>query len=211
MAQVQNPIIGRSKGTLGNAVFSTWKGINTLRSKALTVANPQTDGQMKQRAKLAVLLAIYQTISPIVSKGFKEVAVGMSEYNKFMAINLKNAFLSWSGSAWLADNSELQVAKGSLDDTSITSVTTSNGTATVAIAFPTTVSGDKSANDKVYALAINGDKIGYSLGSAVRSAGTVTLTMPSNNATSDDIDVYLFFASPDERKFSNSVYFAETV
>ena len=211
MAEVQNPIIGRAKGLLGNAVFSTWKGINVLRSKALTVANPQTDGQMKQRAKLAVLLAVYQSIAAIISKGFKEVAVGMSEYNKFMQTNLKNSFLSWSGSAWVADNAELQVSKGSLDDSVISSVTTSNGTATVAIAFPSTASGDQSTTDKVYALCINGSKIGTSVGSVARSAGTVTVTMPGNNATSDTVDVYLFFGTADGQKFSNSVYFEETV
>lgn len=33
MARVQNTLIGRASGSVGGATFTTWKGINVLKSK----------------------------------------------------------------------------------------------------------------------------------------------------------------------------------
>lgn len=204
MAIVQNPIIGRSKGSFGNAVFSKWKGKNTLRSKALEVANPQSDLQMKQRAKFAILVALYRKMAAILKTGFHEMAVGMSEFNAFQSTNLKNNFLGWSGSAWVANSSNLVVSKGSLDATSIGVPTATNANATVTVTFDSTPAGNQSAADTIYCVVMqeNGDK--YAVLSGARSTGTLTGSLSDKPDIGDQFYFYLFGVSPDGRKVSDN-------
>lgn len=92
MAVVQNTLIGKSKQSVGGTTFSTWKGINVLKSKPVSVANPQTDLQIMQRSALQQIVSIYRTINVAIKKGWKKFAVQKSEYNAFTSNSLKNAF-----------------------------------------------------------------------------------------------------------------------
>lgn len=49
MAKVQNPVIGRSKGSAGGMTFSKGYGKNVMRAKVFEPNNPQTAAQMNQR------------------------------------------------------------------------------------------------------------------------------------------------------------------
>lgn len=204
MAIVQNPIIGRSKGSFGNAVFSKWKGKNTLRSKALEVANPQTDLQMRQRAKFAILVAFYRQMAAILKIGFREMAVGMSEFNAFQSTNLKNSFLGWSGSHWNANFANLVVSKGSLDATSIGTPHVTTGSTAVTVPFDTTPAGNQSAADTIYCVVLQDDGEIPTILSGVRSAGTLTGSLPEAASNGDTFWFYLFAVSPDGRKVSDS-------
>ena len=206
MAIVQNPIIGRSKGSFGNAVFSKWKGKNTLRSKALEVANPQTDLQMKQRAKFAILVALYRQFAGIFKAGFRELAVGMSEFNAFQSANLKNSFLSWSGSSWVPNFGALVVAKGSLDVTDFVSVVGSHGNSTINIVFPSTVTGNQSNGDDIRVLVVKDNSDEIAVVNTSRSAGSVAVGLPTAAANGDTYHCYIFAISPDGRKVSDSQY-----
>ena len=50
MAVTQNPHIGRSKNAFATAVFTTWKGRNVMKGKPISVHNPDTPAQKKQRS-----------------------------------------------------------------------------------------------------------------------------------------------------------------
>lgn len=211
MAITQNPITGRMHGTLGNAVASKWKGRNTLRSKALTVANPQTDGQMKQRAKFKILTTLAKMLSNVIRTGFKETAVSVTEFNRFMAVNSANGFLQWSIDRWITNPSVLQLSDGSLDQTAVTSVVAPNNSNQVTVNFPTAVDGNKSANDKVICVIEGIENGGMSIGSVSRSAGSAVVTMDKPVLSGDICNVYLFFNSADGRKQSGTVYFEKTI
>lgn len=211
MAITQNPITGRMYGTLGNAVASKWKGKNTLRSKALSVANPQTDAQMKQRAKFKILTVLGKILSMAIRVGFKETAVAVTQSNRFMSINSNNGYLTWDTDHWEADPSKLELSAGSLDSTSISSVTGTNGGSTMTVNFPTAVDGNKSANDKVYCVIDGNGNGGADIATINRSVGTAVITMDRAVATGEKYNVYLFFNSADGRKQSNTVYFEKTI
>lgn len=211
MAITQNPITGRMYGTIGNAVASKWKGKNTLRSKALSVANPQTDAQMKQRAKFKILTVLAKLLSLIIRVGFKETAVAVTQFNRFMSINSGNGYLTWDTDHWQVDPSKLELSAGSLDSTSISSVSGTNGGSTMTVNFPTAVDGNKSANDKVYCVIDGNGKGGASVASVNRSVGTAVITMDSAVVTGEAYNVYLFFNSADGRKQSSTVYFQQTI
>lgn len=211
MAITQNPITGRMHGTLGNAVASKWKGRNTLRSKALTVANPQTDAQMKQRAKFKILTTLGKMLSNVIRTGFKETAVSVTQFNRFIAINSANDYLTWSIDRWSADPKALQLSDGSLDQTSITSVLATNNSDQVTVNFPTAVDGNKSANDKVICVIEGVDNGGMSIVSVSRSEGNAKVTMDKPVLSNEIYNVYLFFSSADGRKQSSTAYLVKTI
>lgn len=211
MARVQNPVIGQTSGQAGGMVFANWKGIKTMRAKALTVANPQTDAQMKQRAKISLLLTFFQLMALACKKGFKELAVRKSEYNAFVSENALNGFLTWSGSAWNAVYPNLKIGKGSLNTTSISGVSATNASASVTVTFPSTASGNQSTSDIANVVIISGENYGQNIGTVSRSAGTITVTMESAVATTNELEIYLFFTTADGSKSSNSEHVQETV
>jgi hypothetical protein len=90
MAVTQNPIIGRSKQSLSNTVFSTWKGRNVIRAKPLEVANPRTLGQVTSRNKLKVLSGMAKGLRAAVILGLKSVSQLVTEYNSFVQANYEN-------------------------------------------------------------------------------------------------------------------------
>lgn len=63
MAIVQNPIIGRASGSVGNVVFQTQYGKNTLRSKPIFVKPNDTPLRILWRSKM-------KAITTVVSRGF---------------------------------------------------------------------------------------------------------------------------------------------
>ncbi len=64
MTKIQNPIIGRASGQAGGMIFSKSFDKNVMRSRPMTVSNPNTPAQQRQREFFAELTAISKTVSP---------------------------------------------------------------------------------------------------------------------------------------------------
>ena len=64
MTKVQNPIIGRSRGSAGGMTFSKSLGKNIMRAKAFEVANPKTAAQTTQRTFFAQVSDMIQNFNP---------------------------------------------------------------------------------------------------------------------------------------------------
>ena len=62
--KVQNPIIGRMKGSAGGMTGCKVYDKNILRAKAMEVNNPRTTAQTRQRKFFAQLSGISSTVSP---------------------------------------------------------------------------------------------------------------------------------------------------
>ena len=63
MTKVQNPIIGRAKGSAGGMTFSKNYNKNVMRAKAFEVNNPKTQAQQTQRAFFAEVQGIVAGIT----------------------------------------------------------------------------------------------------------------------------------------------------
>lgn len=113
MARVSNPLIGKSANKVGNVVFSTWKGINVLKEKPASVANPRTDGQVSQRSVMTQLVRMARLILPALQVSFREMAVRMSQYNAFVKFNADEAF-SRVGAVATFIPANLTASKGTL-------------------------------------------------------------------------------------------------
>jgi hypothetical protein len=46
-------VVNSIKGSIGEMVYSTWKGISYIRAKAVTISNPQSADQMDVRSRVA--------------------------------------------------------------------------------------------------------------------------------------------------------------
>ncbi len=85
---VSNPLIGHSRKSMGNVTFTTWKGIDVLKNKAISVANPNTGKQIQQRSAFTQIVKLFRSAPDSIRAGFKKQAVKQSEFNAFMGSNM---------------------------------------------------------------------------------------------------------------------------
>lgn len=208
MARVQNTLIGKSSGSVGGATFSSWKGINVLKSKAIVVGNPKTQLQRNQRQKMSILVAIFRAVSGAINIGFKGLAVQKSAYNAFVQANLIEANFSGNAPSVVIDPELILLAKGTMGETPILLVTGTNANANVPITWnPALNPLGSSPGDIAVGAVFNETKNewGY-IDTAIRSAGTTTVIMPTSVATADVLHGYLFFRNPVTNEVSDSYY-----
>lgn len=113
MAVTQNNLIGAARGSAGNMTFSSWKGLNVLKNKPASVANPRSDGQVAQRSVITQLVAIFRQVPSALRTAFRQYATGMSAYNAFVKYNADEAF-TISGAVATFVASSFNAAKGTL-------------------------------------------------------------------------------------------------
>ena len=136
MALVQNTITGRTSGSVGGITFTTWKGLNVMKSKPENkYSNPSTT-QLQNNSKFAIMVAMYRAVSIIVTAGFKALAVKKSEYNAFMQENPYSTVVTGSPGSYIPDTQSLIISKGPESQAAITPVTkTANGANTITVAW----------------------------------------------------------------------------
>lgn len=89
MGVIKRGILGGFSGSVGNVVGSSWKGIATMKAKPLSVANPNTAGQVAQRTKMSNLVAFAKQILTAIIKPLNDrFASGMSGFNLFTQRNI---------------------------------------------------------------------------------------------------------------------------
>lgn len=209
MAIVQNPIVGRAKNKFAGAVFSTWKGLNVLRSKPLTVANPKSPAQRLQREKLRQGVELYRKMPGTIQKGFSQQAVGMSEYNAFMSDLLKNAIDGSTEENVEIDYTELLLAKGTMQSTPIKEVSFEDHAGIVTWSTSGGLAPGQSSSDSGYVVLIHVADVGGKVTvmtqqiDVIRSGGESGI----NNGlyqVAGDVYIYLFFVSNVNGSISDS-------
>lgn len=212
MSVTQNVLIGKTKQSIGNATFTTWKGINVMKSKAISVANPRTQGQVYQRTMLANFVKLYRLNAAAFNAGFRQLAVKMSAYNAASSANLRSGSISNNTTDIVADFISLQLAKGSLYPSATTAVA-SSGTGELIVNGWGAPEADQLSTDKLYIVVYNvrADLLGVQLGASVRSDDEAVLECPNMPAAGQTIYVYTFFVQPASGKVSNSTVTQVTV
>jgi hypothetical protein len=214
MAKVANVLIGKTSGSVGGTTFSSWKGINVLKSKPTVVANPQSDKQTAQRTAFSAMVAMYRVLVAILSIGFKEMAVKMSAFNAFTSVNLKNAFDLSSPPTATFEPENLLISKGTITDTEITDVVASDAAGTIVFSYPDTAGlPGQSASDKPLMVVFNETKNAWTskVGTATRADGTDNLAIPDGWEVADVLHCYLGFANSAGDSASDSAYKADVI
>jgi len=89
MAVIKQGILGGLSGKIGSVVGSSWKGIAVLKSLPLSVANPQTAGQVEQRDKMTGIVAVARILlAALIQPYWNPFAQKMSGYNAFVSENI---------------------------------------------------------------------------------------------------------------------------
>lgn len=209
MAKVANPLIGKTSGSIGGVTFSSWKGVNVAKSKPTVVANPDSDPQKAQRSAFTQIINIYRLLVAIVGLGFKQLAVKQSPYNAFCSVNLKDAFDTSVPPTATFEPENLVISKGTIAKTAITSVSASEAAGDVDFNFPTSATGPgQSATDRPLMAVYNEtqDEWAAAVGTATRTTGSDSLSVPATWVETDSLHCYLGFVNAEGSAAGDSDY-----
>lgn len=206
MAIVQNPITGRTSGKYATAVFAKQFGKNTMRSKADKVHNPKTLAQQEQRAKFSLMVEHARTYMDFIRKGFKQSAVGMSQFNAFMKTNILNV-ITGTFPSYSIDFTKLIVAKGTLTGADGATATAIAGKKITVAWTDNSGTGDALATDRAMILILNktSKKVVQDVTTKTRFDATMQLTVPAP-WVGQQVYVFISFANEAGNRVADSTY-----
>jgi hypothetical protein len=208
MAIVQNPITGRTKKKFGSAVFSKQFGKNTMRTKPIEVHNPKTLPQRQQRSKFTMMVALARMVMSFVRVGFKQVAVGMSQFNVFMKSNISTV-ITGVYPTYTIDFTKLIVSKGTLTGEDGGTAAAAAGRKVDFVWNDNSGNGDALATDNAMGLLINYTKKAILQDTTTKTRADEALQFIVPAAwVGDQVHVYLSFKTPMSDKVSDSKFLA---
>lgn len=200
----------KAKGSAGPLTYANWKGIGYFKQKAFTVANPKTDGQVNARARMSLMVTLFQLWGSAVNAGFKEMAVKMSAYNAFVKENINTALTYISLGVYEVDPALLKMSKGTLGNTALLTQSASGAGNNLTVTYDSAVTAyNQSAGDLIQIVYDNNNTgvSGWNLTSGdTRADGTSTIAIEGGVTAGDVIDIWVFFKSPTGNKVSDSFY-----
>ena len=205
MAKLSQGILGGISGKIGNLVGSSWKGIPVIKTKPLSVANPQTAGQVAQRSKMTNIVAFSKEIlSGIIKPLWDRNAQYQSGYNSFVSENIA----LFSGGL-PSPAGELVMSKGKMQATALGSILISAGAETASITWiDDSGSGYKLATDDAYILLVNSDtdQVYVSSGDVTRADEEYIFTGMTDTDAGQTFYVYLAFRRADGTVIGDSAF-----
>lgn len=206
MGKIAQGILGGLSGKVGNIIGGSWKGIDYIRIKPSSVANPRTEGQVNQRNKFTITLEYLQATKDFIKIGYKSFAVKKTEFNAAMSYVLNNA-VGGIAPNFTIDYSLALLSRGSLSGVlnGATDLTTAG-----QVSFDwddNSAEGNANVTDKAMVLVYNPSKkesISI-LDGADRTVGSQVVTIP-NTYAGDTVELFMAFVSVDGTQVSNSVY-----
>lgn len=205
MGRIKRGILGGFHGTVGTVVGASWKGIDYMRSKAESIKNPRTRGQVTQRNRFATTLQFLQPITSYIRIGFRPYAVKQTSFNAAMAYNIKNAIVGEY------PNFELDYSKALVSRGTLTPVEGANANVTSSgVTFfwrDNSGTGNALLTDMAMPLLFNKDKeeAVFSTAGGKRFEEETTLTVPAD-WTGSKVEAYLGFISADGKSVATSIY-----
>lgn len=205
MAVIKSGILGGLSGSIGNVTGSSWKGVPVLRTKPLSVANPNTPAQQAVRTPWSLLTKLGSSITgAILQPVWNGIASKMSGYNLFMQKNAQLAFSSLGDfvpTGLSVSPGTLPSAAVSVDDLASPTVMSFN----VATALP---SVQALPTDKLYAVVVDIDGIylGSVSGTVTRSVGAFSVVANRTLLNGERVYVYAFFMSADGKRIFAQSY-----
>jgi len=205
MGVIKQGILGGFQGAVGSVVGSSWKGINVMKAKPVSVANPRTAGQIAQRTLMTNCVAFAQAIlASAIKPLWDRFASKMSGYNDWVSANIAQ-FINPTP----ALPEQLVFSRGKMDATFIDSVVADNSLGTIVVNWTNDAgSGLKLATDEAYAMAFNqqnGD-IYPVVSNRTRNQGSATITANADMQVGNTVHVYLAFRRADGTVVSNNSY-----
>lgn len=211
MGVIKKGILGGFSGKVGNVIGGSWKGIEYMRVKPASVANPRTEGQVNQRTKFTVSLQFLQPMTDFIQVGYKKLAIQKTEFNSAMSYTLKNA-ITGVAPDFTIDYANALLSRGSLAGAFNPLIDTSTAGQVAFSWTDNTPQGGAEATDKALLMIYNetnGEAI-FTTDGASRDTETQTLPIP-DSYTGNTLHLYIGFISEDGQSISNSLYIGSGV
>jgi hypothetical protein len=206
MGKIGRGILGGVSGKVANVVGSRWKGIDYIRAKPQSVANPRTLAQVNQRTKFALVLRFLQPNLNFIRVGYKNYAVKKSQFNSAMSYVLNNAITGVSPSFDI-DYSLALLTRGNLTG-ALNPVFDLSTAGQVQFSWDDNSNeGSALATDRVMVVAYNptkGESV-YLTEGAARTDMSQTVVIP-NSYSGDELHMFISFMNFEETQISNSIY-----
>lgn len=210
MGKINQGILGGFSGAVGPVVGSSWKGIDYMKSKPTSVANPRTAAQIAQREKFANVVAFAVVLLSSIIKPLRDrFAVRMSGFNAFVQDNIDLFVEEMPSPA-----ADLVIASGKMAKTDISDISAAPADTDVDVDWVLDAgSGYKLATDIAYCVVVNETKeeLAFSDATKVRSDLGVTISLPSLKEVGDVLNAYLVFLRDDGTVCSNTAFSTFTV
>lgn len=122
MAIFTSTIMTRAKGSIGNVTITTQKGRMIAKQKISIMRNPRTAGQMEQRGRLTLSVAMWRYLGSVIKSGITVFSQFGNPYTGFIAQNIKQLTSSQANPADLKnrDFEGIQATSGQLGSVNFT-------------------------------------------------------------------------------------------
>lgn len=206
MAVISKGILGGISGKVGTVVGASWKGIDYIRSKPASVANPRTEGQVNQRSRFSTTLDFLQPNLGFIKIGYKGYAVQKTAFNAAMSYVLNNA-ITGTAPDFEVDYSLALLSRGSLSGPLNASIDLSTPGQVSFSWDDNSDEGNANTTDKAMLLVYNPSKKASVsiLGGADRTAGSQAVPIPALYV-GDTVELFMAFVTAENNTVSNSVY-----
>ena len=209
MGIIKRGILGGVSNKIGNVVGSSWKGIATLRSLPLSVANPRTLAQRNNRDTFTLMSKLgSEVLATICQPLWNRDAKQMSGFNAYV-MNNKRAFDA-NPVEWLLNPI---MSKGNLS-ANLSSATLDTESHGIQCSFVSALNNPQDSSDDVVYLQVihqdltDPDKPIYRaqgfVQNVTRSMGAITVHYNFDLNVGDKLIVSLSFKSADGREVANS-------
>jgi len=207
MGKIGKGILGGVSGKVANVVGASWKGIDYLRAKPQSVANPRTVLQVNQRTKFSLVLRFLQPNLSFVKLGFKNNAVKQSQFNSAMSYALNNAITGTTIEDFAIDYNLALLSRGTLSG-ALNPVFDLTTPGQVQFSWDDNSNeGSALPTDKAMVVVYNplkGESV-LIMDGAARSDISQTATIP-NSYFGDEIFMFISFKNLAETQLSNSIF-----
>lgn len=112
MAIQNKGVLGHPSGKIGEVVYSSWKGINYVKSKSKPSSKPKTVKQLAQQAKFCLAVRFLNPVKGLLNIGFQELTKRRTAHNIAMTHMLREV-ISGEHPEFNMDYSKVQFSRGS--------------------------------------------------------------------------------------------------
>lgn len=188
MAKVQNPVIGRAKGSAGGMTFNKTYDKNIMKAKPFEVKNPKTIAQVNQRVFFASVSAQAMALNPDQLRTiFPTMPKGISRRNAFFK-QLAENYQDVEGQKTMKLADLLSVGNAPTMDMGTTTCSINNGV--ISVELDAAVKANTQVKDNSFiAMVVNDTKneISLPITNAKVSVGELSITAPSDWEDTDTI------------------------
>lgn len=204
MGIIKQGILGGFKGKVGSVVGGAWKGIATMRSMPLSVANPRTPSQVNNRDRNTAVLALAQAVSvSFIRTYWNRFAKSMSGFNMFMSVNKSVYNPVTLGYNW----ANLVVSNGTISPPVVTSIDQSeSGFIDVGFSY-SLADTTRLLSDVVGIVVVNSNRMtGTASDNIVNTEESFSAPVPAGTEIGDVLYVYLVSRRADGTLTSSTTF-----